>query len=116
MIIGLSPYIGLHTLLAIGVSYLFKLPVYPLILGAYITNPFTLVIIYAFCYKIGAMITGTSFIISINWSHITFSDLIANMKGIFWPLFVGCHVTGVFVAVITYFIVYYIVKTYKEGE
>lgn len=115
MLIGLSPYVGLHTVLAIAISYVFKLPIYPLILGAYITNPFTVVIIYAFCYKLGVIITGVHFHMDISWSEMTFSNLMANMKGLFWPLFVGCHTLGAIFAVFTYFFIFYLVKKYREG-
>ncbi len=115
MFIGLSPYVGFHTLLAIFFSYAFNLPIYPLILGAYITNPLTLVIIYAFLYKLGVMITGVQFS-NIDWSNITFSTLLVNLKTLFWPLFVGCHVTGIIVSFFTYFVVYYIIKKYRKNK
>ena len=115
MFIGLSPYLGFHTLLAIFFSYVFNLPIYPLILGAYITNPFTLVIIYAFLYKLGVIITGVQFS-SINWSNMTFSILMDNLKTLFWPLFVGCHLTGIIVSFFTYIVVYYIIKKSKESK
>jgi uncharacterized protein (DUF2062 family) len=116
MLIGLSPYLGFHTLLAVTISYIFKLPVYPLILGAYITNPFTIVIIYAFLYKIGLMLTGIHVHFNVDWSNLQWTDLYNNLKELFWPLFVGCHVTGGILAVFTYFIVYYIVKKYRENK
>ncbi len=109
MFIGLSPYIGFHTLMAIFASYAFNLPIYPLILGAYITNPLTLVIVYAFLYKLGVIITGVQ-LSEIDWSNISFSILLHNLKTLFWPLFVGCHVAGIIVSFITYFMVYYIIK------
>jgi uncharacterized protein (DUF2062 family) len=112
MFIGLSPYIGFHTIMAIFAAYIFNLPIYPLILGAYITNPLTLVIVYAFLYKLGVIITGVHFS-NIDWSNITFSVLLNNLKTLFWPLFVGCHLAGFVVSLFTYIVVYYIIKKNK---
>ena len=113
MFIGLSPYIGFHTILAICASYIFNLPIYPLILGAYITNPLTMVIVYAFLYKLGVIITGVH-ISEIDWSNMSFSILMNNLKTLFWPLFVGCHIAGIIVSILTYFVVYYIIKKYRK--
>lgn len=114
MIIGFSPFIGFQTLAAIGFSYFFRLPVYPLILGAYVTNPFTMVFIYAFCYKVGIFITDVEVIYNLDWSNMTLSIIIHNLKQFFYPLLIGCTVVGAIVAAITYIVVYYIVKKYKE--
>jgi uncharacterized protein (DUF2062 family) len=113
MIIGFSPYIGFHTVLAIGISYFFNLPVYPLILGAYITNPITIVFIYAFCYKVGLILTDTNVDIVLDWSKLNWDIMVHSVKQILWPLFVGCHLIGILVAIVTYFVVYFIIKKYK---
>lgn len=116
VIIGLSPYVGFHTLLAIAISYLFNLPVYPLILGAYITNPLTLIFIYAFCFKVGVILTDSDISIIIDWSNLSWDMMIHNLKELLWPLFVGCHVVGLLAGILVYFIVYYFAINYKEGK
>lgn len=113
MIIGFSPYVGLHTIAAIALSYFFNLPIYPLILGAYVTNPITLIFVYAFCYKVGLILTDTNVDIVLDWTKLNWDIMLHNVRQIFWPFFVGCHVVGFVVAVITYFVVYFIIKRYK---
>ncbi|MGA1846866.1 DUF2062 domain-containing protein [Deferribacter abyssi] len=112
--IGFSPYFGFHTVMGIAVSYIFNLPIYPVILGAYITNPITVLFIYAFCYKVGLILTDIKVNISIDWKHLTFQDMFNNVKEVFIPFFVGTHVVGIIAAFIVYIIIFYIVKKYKN--
>ncbi|BAI81161.1 conserved hypothetical protein [Deferribacter desulfuricans SSM1] len=111
--IGFSPYLGLHTVLAIAIAYVFNLPIYPLILGAYITNPITFIFIYAFCYKVGLWLTDINTKISIDWNHLTWHDLFTNVKGMLIPFFVGTHVVGVIASIMAYCLVYFVLKKYR---
>jgi hypothetical protein len=111
--IGFSPYVGLHTGLAMGASFLFGLPLYPLIVGAYITNPFTLVPVYTLCYKFGVLITGKKASTMPDFSHFEYTAMMHTAKTFFIPFFVGTHLLGLILAVITYILSYYLVKKYK---
>ncbi len=112
MVIGFSPYLGFHTLLATVTSIGLRLPIYPLMIGAYITNPITVPPIYAFLYKVGTILTDSSKK-DINWSVQSFSELMVLTKSIIWPLFVGCHVVGLILGIITYFVVKYLLIKYR---
>ncbi|MCX8084128.1 MAG: DUF2062 domain-containing protein [Calditerrivibrio sp.] len=112
MVIGFSPYLGFHTLLATVTSIGLRLPIYPLMIGAYITNPITVPPIYAFLYKVGTILTDTNEK-EIIWSIKNFNDLISLAKSILWPVFVGCHVVGLILGVITYFVVKYLLMRYR---
>lgn len=46
--IGMSPFLGLHTVLALAVASLFRLNKLVTLAGAYITNPWTILPIYTF--------------------------------------------------------------------
>jgi len=113
--IGVSPYIGLHTVMAVGASYIFRLPLYPLILGAYINNPLTLVIIYSFCYKVGKFFLQSDSSLSINWHNLSYMDFWMNLKTFFWPFFVGTHIMALFAGFITFFFIYAAIKIYKKN-
>lgn len=112
MLIGFSPYLGFHTLLATGASILFRLPIYPLMIGAYITNPITVPPIYAFLYKVGVILTDSKEK-EIHWNVHNFGELIQLAKSILWPIFVGCHVVGIILAFMTYFIVKHLLIKYR---
>lgn len=114
VLIGFSPYVGFHTALAIGASFVFALPLYPLVLGAYITNPFTLVPIYTLCYKFGELITGEHAITPPSFSDMTMKSMLSTAKTFFVPFFVGTHVLGLILAVITYILAYRLIIKYKS--
>src|SRR5262249_22476580 len=44
--IAFSPLLGIHTLLALGIAFLFRLSRGPMLVGAYINNPWTLAPMY----------------------------------------------------------------------
>lgn len=114
MLIGISPYVGTHTYLALLVSGWFNLPIYPLMIGAYLTNPFTIPFIYGFTTKIGLIILGRDDTFSFDWSNISFHSVIDAGKSLFLPFIIGTHVVGFILAVITYFTVYFLLKKYRK--
>jgi len=113
--VGFSPYIGFHTVLAIGLSFIFNLPLYPLIVGAYITNPLTFIPIYTVCYKFGELITGQTAEIPINFSSMSLTTVLTTAKTFVVPFFVGAHLLGLILGAITYILAYYLVKKYKDS-
>lgn len=115
VLIGLSPYVGTHTYLAILFSGWFNLPIYPLMIGAYVTNPFTIPFIYGFTTNVGMWILGRSGTLHFDWSDITVHSLLVAGKTLFLPFIIGTHLVGLVFSIFTYFIVYYIVKRYR-GE
>ncbi|PLX66096.1 MAG: DUF2062 domain-containing protein [Denitrovibrio sp.] len=115
VVIGFSPYIGFHTVIAIGTSFVFNLPLYPLIVGAYITNPLTFIPIYTLSYKFGEWVTGQRAELTVNFSDITFSNLLTTAKTFLVPFFTGSHLLGLILGAITYILTYYLVKKYKDS-
>lgn len=115
VIIGFSPYIGFHTVLAIGVSFIFNLPLYPLIVGAYITNPFTFIPIYTLCYKFGEAITGQTAEFPVDFSQLTFKTVSTTARTFLVPFFTGAHLLGLILGFFAYILTYYLVKTYKDS-
>ncbi|MCD8493505.1 MAG: DUF2062 domain-containing protein [Geovibrio sp.] len=113
--IGFSPYVGFHTALAIGISFIFSLPMYPLLLGAYITNPLTIVFVYALCYRFGKWVLHDHTPIDIDWANISLTEIIEAARSVLLPFFVGTHLIGLIFAVITYFVIYYIAVKYRQN-
>lgn len=110
ILVGISPYIGLQTYIALALSTIFKLPVYPLIAGVYLTNPITIPIIFALTTKFGFWMLGREFNIDFAWDDVTITSLLEAGKAIFIPFMLGTHMTGIILSIPTYFIVYYIMK------
>ncbi|MDR2869502.1 MAG: DUF2062 domain-containing protein [Deferribacteraceae bacterium] len=114
LIVGFSPYIGFQTYIALAISSLFRLPVYPLIIGVYITNPITIPFIYAFTLKVGMWLMGTELDFEFDFNEFNLRYLLEVGKVLIVPFLVGCHVVGLVFAIFTYPIVYYIMKRYKR--
>jgi uncharacterized protein (DUF2062 family) len=120
--IGLTPFFFLHTVLALLVAFVFRLNKVATITGAWLNLPWFAPFIYAFCLELGkAILTGD---FSVVWRIGQLPGLAAALvrtnpvenAGSFWlllkrmmfeaslPLFVGTTVTGIVVAVVTYFV------------
>ena len=112
-LIGISPYVGTQTYIALFVSSYFNLPVYPLMIGVYITNPVTIPFIFAFTTKVGLILLGMDSSFTFDWSNVTLTSLFEAGKTLFLPFIVGTHFVGIVCAIPTYFIVYFIAKRYK---
>ena len=57
--IGITPFYGLHTFLALGAAYLFRLNKVATITGAWINLPWFAPFVYGFCLRVGqAVLTG----------------------------------------------------------
>ena len=122
--IGLTPFYGLHTLLALVVAWAFGLNKAATITGAWLNLPWFAPFVYAFCLRLGeAVISG-------DWSGFSLASvhgLASSVGGILqaspwetagtlweaiWgmlfhasvPLFVGTTIVGVVLAVAAYFI------------
>lgn len=109
--IGMSPLLGLHTVIGIVFAWVFRLNRLVTITGVFITNPWTIVPIYTFCIWVGAKCLGTKHIIpDIDWSHITFSYFFYELKPLVMPFILGTLLIGSILAIISYFFVYHAVK------
>jgi uncharacterized protein (DUF2062 family) len=122
--IGLTPFYGLHTLLALAAAYVFRLNKVATITGAWLNLPWFAPFVYAFCLRLGeAVISG-------DWSSFSLASVHGlahsvggileaspwETAGTLWeaiwgmlfhasvPLFVGTTIVGAVLAVAAYFI------------
>ena len=122
--IGVTPFYGLHTLLALAAAYVFRLNKAATITGAWLNLPWFAPFVYAFCLRLGeAVITG-------DWSRFSLASVLglaesaggvssrpgpAETAGTLCqticgalflasiPLFVGTTIVGLVLAVAAYF-------------
>jgi uncharacterized protein (DUF2062 family) len=116
MLVGFSPYIGFQTGMALALSSIFKVPVYPIMIGVYITNPLTIPFIYAFTIKVGMWMLGTELDFEFDFSEFNLRYLLDVGKVLIAPFIVGSHAVGLAFALFTYPIVYYIMKRYRRHK
>ena len=133
-----TPLFGLHFLIAGLLSYLMRANVLASLIGTFVGNPITFPIITVFNLKLGEWILGSSeyssddggkvfegfldFIFLIYKSFFTEGSIGENnvprmnefLNGVFIPYSLGGLILGIFIAVISYFLLRPLVATYQK--
>ena len=113
--IGMSPILGLHTVLGIAAAWIFRLNKFVTIIGVYITNPWTIVPIYTFATWFGAKLLGVKKIIpAIDWNNISFNYLLNEMSHLLLPFVFGTTLLGLLSAIAGYIIIYQAVMRSRQ--
>ena len=111
--IAFSPFLGLHTIMATLVAFLFRFNKVAIYSGTFINNPFlTLVPIIVASYAIGALVLGRPMRIPpegvalLKDPHLLTADyyrkLFVESWGIVWPFTIGGMVLSVVCSLIAY--------------
>jgi len=113
--IGISPFLGLHTLMAIAFASIFRLNKLVTLAGAFVTNPWTIIPIYSFSTWVGIKITGheTTFTHA-NFKEITIINLFSILKELILPFFVGTILFGLTAGAVSYLLVYSLLKRMRK--
>ena len=133
-----TPLFGLHFLIAGLLSYVLRANVLASLIGTFVGNPITFPIITVFNLKLGEWILGSSdyssgdggkifegfldFIFLIYKSFFTEGSIGENnvprmnefLNGVFIPYSLGGLILGIFIAVISYFLLRPLVATYQK--
>ena len=113
--IGTSPFLGLHTLMAIAFASVLRLNKLVTLAGAFVTNPVTIIPIYSFATWMGTKMTGHENTLSqTNFKEITIINVFSILKELVLPFFVGTIAFGLIAGVLAYLFVYYILKRMRE--
>ncbi len=109
--ISFTPFYGLHLLMALVASFLFRLNKLTCITGTWVNNPFTVVPVTVMSYKLGRMLLGLPpsriHIRELTWQFV---------KGHATSLFLGSSILGFVAAVFSYFICYYLIVTFRQRD
>ena len=112
--ISITPTFGFHTILAIVLSFLFKLNKVATIIGTLFNNPWTTLPVYYADYKIGAFVTGCNkqFLIE----PLTLKHILSQGKDAFIVLLIGSIILGAVVSFVMYHTIKYILSKHKRRE
>jgi uncharacterized protein (TIGR03546 family) len=109
--ISFTPFFGVHMFLAIAAAFIFRLNKLACITGTWINNPLTVVPVTAFSYKLGRIMLG------LPAEKITIQGLDWNfVKGHASSLILGSSVVGFIAAVISYFVCYYLIVSFRQKD
>lgn len=115
LFIGMSPFFGLHILIAAVFAAVFRWSKISAILGVNITNAFTAPFIYPLTYWIGSQLTGLSSGSDINVAF-TVDGMILLVKQsprILLSMTAGGAVLGIPIAVLGYILALRLIRTYS---
>jgi uncharacterized protein (DUF2062 family) len=125
--IAFSPFLGLHTILATVIAFLFRFNKVAIYSGTFINNPFlTLVPIIVASYAIGAFILGqqlripTEGIELLRNPHLLTADyyrqLFRESWQIVWPFTIGAMVLSVVCSLIAYPVTLWLLRAHRRRK
>ncbi len=112
--VSFTPLLGFHFVLAVVFSYLLRANYIAALIGTIVGNPISFPFIWGLIYKVGVFVVDRS---DNNLSpNINFETIINQTYDIFIPMLVGGAVLAIPVWVLTYFITYSFVSSFKKAR
>ena len=112
--VSFTPLIGFHFVLAVIFAYLLRANYIAALIGTIVGNPISFPFIWGLIYKVGAFIVDKP---EDNLRpNINFEVIINQTYDIFIPMLVGGAVLAIPIWVITYFITYSFVSSFKKAK
>jgi len=101
------PILGVHTILALLIAFMFRLNRAALLVGVYVSNPWTLAPLYMAGTILGCEIFGVSSaeLTSVDWGlhgRAFYRALFESLRPLVWPFVVGNTVLGVAGGIVGY--------------
>ena len=112
--VSFTPLLGFHFVLAVVFSYLLRANYIAALIGTIVGNPISFPFIWGLIYKVGAFIVDRSDNNLIP--NINFEIIIKQTYDIFVPMLVGGAVLAIPVWLLTYFITYSFVSSFKKAR
>jgi len=111
--IAFSPLLGLHTLMALGIAFSFRLSRAAILIGCWFNNPWTLAPLFLAGTVVGCALLGvsTAGLATIDWDEHGFTfytNLLAHLRPFLWPFVVGNTLLGVVFGTLSYFVLRYV--------
>ena len=105
--LAFHPLFGLHTLMALGIAFAFRLSRAAVLIGIYVNNPWTIAPMYLAgttlgCWILGVPLDGLS---GLEWdldNRSFYRLLIAGLRPYLWPYVLGNTILGIVCGLIAY--------------
>lgn len=110
--IAFSPFLGLHTILAALIAFLFRISKIPIYAGTFVNNPLTLVPIIVASYAIGAFFLGRPLRIPaagielLRSRHLLTADYYRQLFRAGWQILAPFTIGGLVLSVVCSLIAY----------
>ena len=109
--VSFTPLLGLHFILAVIFAYLIRGNFIAALIGTVVGNPITFPFIWGLIYKIGTYLTNIK--LQKITHEINFEMIINQTYEIFFPMLLGGIIIAPLVWIITYYIIYSFVASFK---
>jgi uncharacterized protein (DUF2062 family) len=117
LFVGMTPFIGLHTVIAVPLAALLKWNKISAAISVWLTNAATAPLIYSLTYLVGARFVGIQN--NFSWADIkSFSavyDQILKAPEIVWAMTVGGVILGLPLAFVGYYVIFLVLHRYQEN-
>lgn len=103
--IAFFPLLGIHTLIALGIGFRFRLSRAALLVGAYVNNPWTLAPLYLAGTALGCLLLGVPLgqLGELRVGEAGFGPtLVASLRPFLWPYIVGNLLLGLAAGALAY--------------
>jgi len=105
--IAFFPIWGIHTAMALGVAFLFRLSRAAMMVGAWVNNPWTMAPLYTAGTLLGCVLLAvpSAGLASLDWSlgwRDFVRSLFETLRPFLWPFIVGNTVLGIAAAIVGY--------------
>lgn len=110
--VGLSPLMGLHSVIAVAMAALFKWSKIAAIIGVFITNPLTAPFVYPVTYTLGAAVLGNP--VSLGAGGLNLGDVLHSSPQVLANLFVGGGILGLAGGAASYVVAIRTIRRYRR--
>lgn len=117
LFVGISPALGLHTVLGIAIAWLLGLNRVATLIGVYVTNPWTIVPIYTFSTWVGARLIGAEDILpDVKWSDVGFSGFVRDFGHLLKPFVAGTLFVGSVSSIASFAAIYFLLRKRQKEK
>jgi len=114
--VGMSPFIGIHVVIALALAWIFNLNRIAILSGVFINNPWSMIPLYTFSTWIGTLILEPDLAISdVDWRGITLGTIVSDLGSLVLPFIVGTVLVGTVTALISYMVVRKMAESAREN-
>jgi uncharacterized protein (DUF2062 family) len=114
--IAFCPLVGLHTILAVAVTWAFRFNPVAVMVGAFINNPWTFVPIYGGGLWLGLQLwPPTTELPRISFVGISFVDFLTQLRPYLIPFVLGTTFAALVASVLAYWVMHMLILGYRKA-